>query len=151
MATPALECIVDASKVRSVVDLLRGIDMSQIDRRLIGRLGDNNYVNGLREEAIRFLGIAAGGEGSFAPSKTVDEYWHEMVMNTPFYAAVCARIGTFIHHRPSERAEIEAYARTLEAYRAIFGEPDSRYWKVKDAADCDSFCSSGACEADCRY
>jgi len=140
----------DHGKVLYVVDVLQNIDMSPIDKRLIGKMGDKEYIDGLKGETIKFLGIAFSGEGNFAPSQKIDEYWHEMVLNTPFYASLSEKIGKFVHHIPSDKQEHEAYVRTLNAYKSVFGVPNKKYWKLEDAADCESFCDGGACEANCR-
>ncbi len=142
--------VMDSEKVISNANILRTIDMTPIDMRLISARKDIPYVEGLREETIRFLAISSTGHSGFAPSRLVDEYWHELVLNTPLYRNVSERLGVFIDHIPSNSAEVEAYARTLKAYSQVFGQPSEKYWKLGSAADCESFCSSGACQASCR-
>jgi hypothetical protein len=144
----SLETTIDIEKARETAGALRAMDWAPIDRRLVQRTGDAAYVAGLKEEALRFLAIAANGRGNYAPSQKVDEYWHEMVLHTPLYARLATRAGAFIHHRPSDRPEQESYARTLEAYSAAFGRPSPRYWKQGDAADCDSQCNANTCFTD---
>ncbi|MEK6963592.1 MAG: hypothetical protein AABX70_04140 [Nanoarchaeota archaeon] len=146
MAGEDLGVVVDCIRANQLVGTLEGIDMSQIDKRLVGKVGDGDFVGGLRREAVRFLGIAAAGEGHFAPSKIVDAYWHELVLNTPLYARVAEAMGVFVHHNPTENPERESFQRTLEAYTRVFGESvPAAYWAKGDAADCASFCSGGAC------
>ncbi len=145
-----LEDTVDSQKVISITNILRTVDMNSVDTRLVNAGKDMNYVDGLREETIRFLGISGGVPGRFAPSKLVDEYWHELVLNTPLYRNISEKIGKFVDHIPSNRAEVESYNRTLETYPKVFGQPSPKYWKLNCAADCESFCTSGACEASCR-
>lgn len=140
-----LEVVVDLERAQEVVATLESIDMSAVDRRLVKQGRTSDFVGGLKKETLRFLGITVAGNGTFAPSKTVDDYWHELVLNTPLYAKASEAMGTFVHHRPSDGPEQEAYARTLEAYRTVFGEPNSSYWKEGEAADCPSACSGGYC------
>ncbi len=140
----------DAEKVISVANELRQVDLSSIDKRLVGKVGNTKHINDLREETIRFLSIAAVGKDGYAPSQRIDDFWHEMILNTRLYAKIAERIGFFVHHVPSDVPEHEAYQRTLKAYHSVFGEPNPNCWKINDAADCASFCSDGACEASCR-
>jgi hypothetical protein len=145
-STMSLETTIDTQKTREMTDKLSALDWSPVDRRLERRTGDAQYVAGLKQEAMRFLGIAATGQGAYAPSQKVDEYWHEMVLHTPLYGRVTEQAGGFVHHNPSDRPEVESYKRTLETYRAVFGEPSGKYWKKDDAADCDAECNANTCD-----
>ena len=133
------------NKVLNTYNVLKQINLESIDSRIEG---NKQYIEGLKDETLKFLSIASQNN-NVAPSKIVDEYWHEMVLNTQLYEAVSNDIGGFVHHVPTNKPETEAYARTIALYKNIFGEPVKEYWK-KEAADCESFCSSGACEAYCR-
>jgi hypothetical protein len=146
-----LEGVLDAERVHSVAGKLRSANTEPIDKRLIAKQMDPAYVAELREETIRFLALAASCRKRIAPSVRVDDYWHELVLNTPWYQAFNQRIGSFIHHIPTDDPPHEEYARTLAIYKAIFGEPNSKFWKSNDVADCcggDGGSQCGDCNAD---
>lgn len=132
-------------KILETYNGLKTMNLESIDSRIEGT---KEYVNGLKDETLKYLSIASE-HNNIAPSKIVDTYWHELILNTRAYEQVAQKTGNFIHHIPSDKAEVEAYAKTISLYKNIFGEPKKEYWKL-EAADCESFCSSGACEANCR-
>jgi len=68
------ERVLNIEKINSVVSLLRGVDMTNVNRRLSKKLRkDTKFVDGLREEASRFLGLAVAGNGHYTPSQIVNE------------------------------------------------------------------------------
>jgi hypothetical protein len=136
------------TQIRQTYDRLKTLNLDPIDARLVGKSGDRGYVFGLKNETLKFLSIALANEHAVAPSKKIDEYWHEMVLNTPLYENFSKSTGRFVHHIPSDKPETEAYERTLEIYKKTFGNPDRRYWVAK-AGDCSSNCSAGACNGSC--
>lgn len=102
------------------------------------------------EECKKFLVICGESpDQAHAPSLVIDEMWHSFVLHTQDYQQFCEKyLGRFIHHRPTERPEREAYLRTLSAYKERFGEAPIKYWPAAKAADCDSgvcqdYCSDG--------
>lgn len=57
------------------------------------------------EECLKFLIIASESEPMFIPmTREVDEVWHELILQTYFYAQLCERLpgGRFIHHQTLE-------------------------------------------------
>ena len=92
-------------------------------------------------EIKKFLVVCASDRSkSFAPSKTLDPMWHSFVLFTPEYSRLCEMMGGYVHHRPTRELMHQPYANTLEAMPRIFGDVNSKYWKVRSAADCDSQC-----------
>ena len=99
-------------------------------------------------EIKKFLAVCASNRSqNFAPSKTLDNMWHNFVLFTPQYISFCNMIGGYVHHRPTCEIMHESYANTLEAMPRIFGDVNSKYWKTKNAADCSSQCDDdGYCD-----
>jgi hypothetical protein len=71
--------------------------------------------------------------------------WHQRMLDTMAYARDCdALFGRFLHHYPyfgmRDAAEARllrnAYADTVDRYRAAFGEPPADTWISADAARC---------------
>jgi hypothetical protein len=100
----------------------------------------------LETEYRRFLALhIAYPDAEIVPCKIVDEIWHQHILDTAAYRADCDLIfGRFLDHFPyfgmrGEQDAIalqDAYADTLERYRAAFGEPPAGTWISADAASC---------------
>ncbi len=98
------------------------------------------------DEVKKFLAICASNRSrSFAPSKHLDDMWHAFVLFTSDYFRFCGMIGGYIHHRPTREVMHDSYANTLEVMPKMFGGINSKWWKVRSAADCDG----GTCENYC--
>ncbi|SDD70131.1 TIGR04222 domain-containing membrane protein [Aquimonas voraii] len=87
-------------------------------------------------EYLRFCAIAARLGGRAVPSAAVDEVWHlHLTWTRDYWEDFCPRrLGFALHHQPSrglpgEREALrEAYAETLHAYAAEFGQPALDWW-----------------------
>lgn len=118
--------------------------------RLCGRLGyDHDEARNAWIELLRFLTVCSKSERSLAPSKRIDEIWHEVILYTREYATICSEVcGHFIHHIPTAERDPEAYERTLASLKTAFGSLNSEYWPYGEPnfADC-SACSDcgGTC------
>lgn len=86
------------------------------------------------------------------PCKVVDEMWHRHILDTAAYRVDCEAIfGQFLDHFPyfgmrgeeDAKALNDAYADTLDRYRAAFGEPPADTWVTVDAS---SKCKRTACK-----
>mgnify|MGYP001569688629 CR=1 FL=1 len=98
-------------------------------------------------ELLRFLIVCSQADGSLAPSKLIDEVWHEAILHTRDYAALCmALCGHFIHHTPTAEPDPEAYTRTLASLMRTYGYVNDVYWPMKHAAlaECPGRCG-GRC------
>ena len=94
------------------------------------------------EEIKKFLVVCASDRSkSYAPSRHLDDMWHDFVLFTPEYSSFCQKIGGFVHHRPTQHVMHDAYANTLSQMPEIFKVVNDKWWKPRSAADCDSLCS----------
>ncbi|MGW7007606.1 glycine-rich domain-containing protein [Streptomyces sp. NPDC054933] len=108
------------------------------------------------EEGLKFVATAAQFRTvRIAPSRVVDEGWHALILHTRLYAALCERLGGFVHHYPEpgdpSRHNDEVMARTV----ALIGEagymPDVGLWRSPDkelvavAANCSHTPKPGGC------
>ncbi|WP_420595543.1 glycine-rich domain-containing protein [Deinococcus sp.] len=91
-------------------------------------------------EYRRFLVLASAAGESVTPSKAVDAAWHEHLTHTrDYWLRLTLLLPSPLHHDPSGGAAGDAekyagqYLRTLELYRARFGEPDAGIWPDPDA------------------
>jgi hypothetical protein len=117
--------------------------------RLKQRLGySDDEARKAWTELLRFLIVCGQADGSLAPSKRIDEVWHEVILHTRDYAALCTALcGHFIHHTPTAEPDPEAYTRTLALLTRAFGPLNDVYWPrrhlalAKCCSGCGSSCS----------
>ncbi|MEO2282050.1 glycine-rich domain-containing protein [Pseudoalteromonas pernae] len=86
---------------------------------------------------------------SLVPSKLIDKFWHEHILDTKSYAADCDKLfGHFIHHYPyfgiygddDQQSLQTSFERTIALYENHFGKypTDELYSnKVIEAARCE--------------
>ncbi|WP_333767746.1 glycine-rich domain-containing protein [Streptomyces sp. IBSBF 2435] len=84
-------------------------------------------------EALAFVATAARHPGApIAPSRTVDEGWHALLLHTAVYARLCDRLGVFVHHYPERpdtaRQGADVLARTMVLIRSDGHTPDPELW-----------------------
>lgn len=97
------------------------------------------------EEYRRFLGLLLAEAEPITPSKLIDEFWHQHVLDSRNYAHFCARTaGRTLHHIPHyEKPHVfhaPAFRRTHALYRKRFGiDPPGRIWThMGESASCHS-------------
>jgi hypothetical protein len=100
------------------------------------------------EEYRRFLGLLMTEAEAITPSKLVDEFWHQHVLDSRNYAHFCSRMaGRYLHHIPNYEKphgfHAPAFRRTHALYRKRFGiDPPGRIWThMGESGGCNS-CSS---------
>jgi hypothetical protein len=107
-------------------------DLSVVTRTFAERQpGFANDAKELEVECKRFLYLAAIAPNLvFAPTKPVDEYWHQFVMFTQEYEAFCAKFnGGFVHHNPLAGPDHEnLFTRTQRAIQQLFGQFKTLTW-----------------------
>lgn len=86
---------------------------------------------------------------SLVPSKLIDKFWHEHILDTKSYAADCDKLfGHFIHHYPyfgiygdeDQQALQASFESTVALYESHFGKyPTNKLYgnKVIEAARCE--------------
>lgn len=119
------------------------------------------------EELKKFLFICKKYEGSFSPSKVIDDIWHTFILFTKDYQIFCSQyLGGFIHHSPdidisekSKKANNRKYRNLYTNLVHEFGVPSEDCWHIpvkqvslSVAGDCtgdggDGNCSGG--QGDC--
>ena len=100
----------------------------------------------MEAEYRKFLALQVVFAGEdIVPCELVDEMWHWHILDTAAYRADCDAIfGEFLDHFPyfgmrgedDAQALNDAYASTLDRYRAAFGEPPEDSWIAQDASSC---------------
>ena len=85
------------------------------------------------DQALAFVATAARNPlVPIAPSRTVDEGWHALVLHTAVYARLCGRLGRFVHHYPERpdpsRQGRDVIERTVALIRSEGFVPDPELW-----------------------
>ncbi|KQM27394.1 MULTISPECIES: glycine-rich domain-containing protein [unclassified Sphingomonas] len=122
---------------RVLIGRIETLAIGQTDATLgfEGRLAAENgwseaFAARVAVEYRRFLALIATGEEPLTPSDAVDQAWHlHLAYTRDYWQGLCRDIvGHAIHHEPTsggpdqlERYR-DCYARTLDRYRATFGE-----------------------------
>lgn len=129
---------------------LADLDLAMIRMKLAdpdeGKGWDPARLDTAEREYRRFLALhLMYPETAVVPCHLVDEIWHAHILDTQAYAADCETVfGFFLHHFPyfgmrdeQDAADLEdAYADTLNRYRAAWGEPTEGTWVSAGAASC---------------
>src|SRR5258708_601851 len=97
-------------------------------------------------ELMKFLVACALSKEVLAPSRKLDEIWHEFLLHTRDYQDFCQTVlGVFVHHQPTDTVNPGAYNSTLSTLSQRFGRPNPEVWPSNLAGTCDA----NNC-ADCR-
>ncbi|MEU6174365.1 hypothetical protein ABZ832_20900 [Streptantibioticus parmotrematis] len=85
-------------------------------------------------EALKFVVACAKNRDQYMqPSRVVDEGWHALILHTAVYAALCERLGGFVHHFLSDLTRRAAGSRlTLALITGAGFTPDLQLWGAPD-------------------
>lgn len=130
---------------------LEAWDLTSVTRRTQRRLGWSRSKRRIAEREYRkFIGlIAINPSKPYGMAGEVDELWHDHVLNTQDYAAMCRDVvGAFVHHCPSDDRRKSGLDGVVSAYngstrpdlQATYAGPVSRIWPKDAAADAVAKC-----------
>lgn len=100
----------------------------------------------------RFLFLMVTEKAPIVPTKEIDIFWHQHILDTRKYAEDCeVTFGYFLHHFPyfGMRGEEDAknlasaFTETKQIFERVFGEPMLDFSMIK-ATDCSS-CGPESC------
>jgi hypothetical protein len=146
MSTLTDEQLQGLLSVNGALARLANLDLTLVKAKLCASQEDEGkgwtpkHANAAEEEYRRFLvlNLLSDGEPT-VPSHTVDEFWHAHILDTRAYLTDTTRIfGRYLHHNPyfgrggeKEARELDdAYVRTLNRYRSLFGPPNAEIWRA---------------------
>jgi hypothetical protein len=126
------------------------LDLSNIRLKLAdseeGKGYSTEHLDLMEAEYRKFLAMQLAFPGTeIVPCELVDEMWHQHILDTQAYHEDCNAIfGSYLHHYPyfgmrgedDAQALHDAYAATIERYRAAFGEPPAETWISTAASKC---------------
>jgi len=145
--TTVTEFVGPLAELSRVEELL---DLSNIRLKLADPEEGHGYseerLDLMEQEYRRYLALQLSyPEADIVPCKLVDEMWHQHILDTAAYREDSDRIfGHFLDHFPyfgmrgdaDAEALENAYADTLDRYRAAFGDPPDGTWISQDASRC---------------
>lgn len=124
---------------------LWSFDLSPVTRRLERRLG--KHAQPLETEFRRLAALWVAHPGTrLAPSRDVDEYWHEMILDTKLYRRFCAEVvGRQVDHIADDDATgmCAEYDNTRHLYQRMFGSPPASLWPADGTAASMASCGGG--------
>jgi len=136
--------------------LINSIDLSMIKMKLMdeeeGQGWDEVYTDYVEQRYKRYLCMVfINPNGSVVPTKDIDLFWHQHILDTRAYAKDCEHIfGYFLHHFPyfGMRDEQDAqdlrnsFEETKTFYSHLFGEDYAKeYNGASESSKCHK-CSS---------
>jgi hypothetical protein len=157
--------VADTKKIERAMELINSLDFTMVKRKLMdeeeGQGWDEEYTNHVEQRYKRFLCMLIVNDGhSVVPTKNIDQFWHQHILDTRAYAKDCQTImGKFIHHFPyfGMRSEqdaqdlLDSFEETKAFYFNLFGE---EYTKEFNDGTNSSKCHRGTthcikCEGGC--
>lgn len=140
---------------------INSIDLSMVKLKLMdeeeGQGWCEEYVEHVEKRYRRYLCmIRLEPDGSSVPTRDIDLFWHQHILDTRAYAVDCERLfGHFLHHFPyfGMRGEEDArnlnlsFEQTKASYAKMFGED---YCAEDDVSRCHKGCSTcHKCQSGC--
>jgi hypothetical protein len=118
---------------------MAGVEGFELVFELVQLLGwPVKFAHGAKRQYLRWLELKTWAKdfrsSRLAPSATVATVWDVHRQWSLDYMATCEGLGGYVHHFPlamrDEAAKEVAYARTVDAYKTLFGEdPPALFWE----------------------
>lgn len=145
--------------IAETMALIQSIDFSMIKMKLMdeeeGKGWTEEYCNEIEFCYKRFLCmIKLYPEKSIVPTKSIDSFWHQHILDTNAYWKDCQlAFGKFIHHFPylgmrgdeDVRLLHDCFEETKQIYSELFGEVYCEEQTKCTRCSCRSTCGGGRC------
>ncbi len=152
-----------SKKIEKPMSLINSIDLTMVKKKLMdeeeGQGWDEEYTNYVEQRYKRYLCMIVLNENrSIVPTKNIDIFWHQHILDTRAYAKDCQTIlGQFIHHFPyfgmrsDEDAQdlVDSFEETKVFYAQLFGEEYTKEFNDENSKchRCSSKCVK--CQGGC--
>jgi len=147
---------VDSKEIETAMSLINSIDLTMVKTKLMdeeeGQGWDEEYTNYVEQRYKRYLCmIYITPKGSVVPTKDIDLFWHQHILDTRAYAKDCQHIfGKFLHHFPyfGMRGEqdaqdlLDSFEETKFLHKQLFGEDYAIDYNGDTASSACHKCSS---------
>jgi len=148
--------------VDEALSLINSIDLSMVKAKLMdedeGQGWTEDYADYAERRYRHYLCmIHLNPDGPCVPTKDIDLFWHQHILDTRAYAVDCEKLfGEFLHHYPYFGMRGEEDAQNLEdtfeetkiLYAQLFGEDYCTEFKgkeISDSASCHKCSGSVKC------
>lgn len=145
-----------AKKVEKAMGLINSIDLKMVKMKLMdeeeGYGWDNEYADYVEKRYKRYLCMVyLKKDGPVVPTKDIDMFWHQHILDTRAYAKDCQFIfGEFLHHFPyfgmrsEEDAQnlLDSFEETKTFYFELFGEEYAQEYNNDQSSSACHKCSS---------
>ena len=107
--------------IDDIVKSIAALDLDPIKMKLMddreGEGWSQDYADAIERQYRQFLVLSARHpDRPIVPTKAIDTFWHQHILDTRKYAEDCERVfGYFLHHFPYFGMRGEQDARDLEA------------------------------------
>jgi len=141
---------------------LEMLDLSKVKRKLMlpaseGQEWCEHEASEAEKWYRRFLSLRLSHPGVVAvPNAPIDAFWHAHILDTRKYAEDCDHLfGEILHHYPyfglngDEGERDEAFEKTNEAYRTLYGEDCTTMFTGAHAMGCGHKGSGTGCGQGC--
>lgn len=149
----ALASVRSLPSFENVVSLIDTIDLSMVKQKLMdeeeGQGWNQEYAAFVEVRYRRYLCmLCMNPHESLVPTKDIDLFWHQHILDTRAYFNDCLRVfGFFVHHFPyfGMRGEEDAkdlslsFENTKAYYKSLFGEE----YGATDESNTASSCHKG--------
>lgn len=152
---------IDLNRMADAERRIAAIDLSMVKVKLMdseeGLGWTPSFADLVETRYRRFLCMVfVHGDESIVPTKDIDAFWHQHILDTRAYAADCnAVFGAFVHHYPyfgmngpaDEEDLRESFSFTQDVYRRMFGEDylGCGQTNARCCKKCGSKCGSSKC------
>ena len=157
------------SMLEKAKDLANAINLTMVKAKLMdeeeGEGWSQEYTDHVERLYRRYLCMTfLNPKRSYVPTRDLDLFWHQHILDTRAYAEDCQNIfGYFLHHFPyfGMRGEEDAkdllnsFEMTKKTYAHLFGEDYCSVFKTENATTCHRCsnqckkCSSGCGGVSC--
>ncbi|HEX9965510.1 MAG TPA: glycine-rich domain-containing protein-like [Allosphingosinicella sp.] len=122
--------------IEFAMEAIASIDLTMVKKKLMdpeeGQGWSQEHTEWVEQRYRRYLCMLyLSRRGSVVPTRDIDLFWHQHILDTRGYADDCDRVfGEFIHHFPyfgmrgddDARALESSFDRTKAIYASLFGE-----------------------------
>lgn len=126
----------DTKRIEKPMNLINSIDLSMVKMKLMdeeeGQGWDKEYTDYVEKRYKRYLCMVyVNPNGPVVPTKDIDLFWHQHILDTRAYAKDCQHIfGYFLHHFPyfgmrgkdDAKDLLDSFEETKNFHRQLFSE-----------------------------
>mgnify|MGYP001615951246 CR=1 FL=1 len=149
------EVVTSETDVLDLKSMVLSYEHPELVERLKKKLGlSESAALELFDDMKKFLYLVGTAHQKLAPTKMIDDGWHEFLMYTRDYASFCIQFfGILLHHTPNpilKPSAVLSPRETVHRAHKVFGTLGNN-WRYGNCSVCSSECESDcAADSDCH-